>query len=406
MKSFRGILALAVLATMSACQEKDLSVQNKTPEVTDLVIPSDFDWNLSDNVDLSVESPVETVVDVFRSENCAEGDLLATLNVPTEEDVTLSVPVGTEKLYIRYTKVDGTKDIIITSPKAVVTRADNGNGIKAKLPEDAGKIIPSEDGLIKYYPANGWGTILFEDNWPVLGDYDLNDFAAWYKIQLYLNSKGTHINSIMVAVRLNALGGLKPYQLCLKIENLQTKYISGIEEYSTPTLGELVSEQNEPALFTFDWGNLKGSDGGSFYNTEKGHLAETLKDNQIDFIIELKEPIKLSKKFDHETFDFFIKRTDEEKTEIHMKGYKPTNDFISGYNRITNQTVGLAPNNYYFNDGNFVWGIKVPKGISHPLETVKMTEAYPEFATWLTSGGNDAMNWYDHKVNANCVEIK
>lgn len=404
MKGFRGILALAVLATLSACQEKDLSVPT-APEVTDLVIPADFEWKLSEDVDLSVESPVQSVVDVFRTENCADDDLLATLNVPTEEDVTLSVPMGTENLYVRYTKADGTKSVLATSPKSPLTRFGE-NGIRVKLPEDAGKIDDIGDGPVKYYPSEGWGTILFEDNWPVLGDYDLNDFAAWYKIQLYLNDKQNYVNSIIVAVQLNALGGVKPYQLCLQIENLQTKNIADIEEYSSSTLGTLVSEANEPALFTFDWGNLKGSNGGNYFNTEKGHLADKVKGNQIDFIINLEKPIKLDKKFDHETFDFFIRRTDGEKTEIHMKGYKPTTDFMSEYNQVTNHTAGLTSNHYYFDDRNFVWGIKVPKGISHPLEQVKMTDAYPEFGTWLTSGGKSATDWYDHKVSANCVEIK
>ena len=38
------------------------------------------------------------------------------------------------------------------------------------------------EGVI-YHPKNGWGTIMFEDQFPSLGDYDFNDFVVNYKVQ-------------------------------------------------------------------------------------------------------------------------------------------------------------------------------------------------------------------------------
>ena len=38
-----------------------------------------------------------------------------------------------------------------------------------------------ETNNIFNYPGYGNGTIMFEDMYPALGDYDFNDFVAWYR---------------------------------------------------------------------------------------------------------------------------------------------------------------------------------------------------------------------------------
>ena len=56
----------------------------------------------------------------------------------------------------------------------------------------------------------------------------------------------------------------------------------------------------------------------------------------------------------------------------------------------------MASNNdqLFATPDNFVWGIKVPTLIAHPLERTDISKAYPRFTQWVTSGGTAETDWY------------
>lgn len=401
MKQTYLILASFFLLGLTSCIEEVEVREKPVTEVTDLKVPADFSWKMSHDVLLSVESPVETVVEVFSSEKCEEGSLLGTLQAPIQ-NIPLSVADADRELYVRYTKKDGTKAVMTTG---IVTRASGG--LTVKLPEAEGIKEGGEKNYILYYPSREYGTLLFEDNWPVKGDYDLNDVAAHYTIQLNVEDK--EVVAIIVNVKLTALGGSYPYQLCMRANNLKHNQVF-VEKYETglsfTPIGtyKVLSSNDEPLLVSFDWPNLKGSNGGAFYNTEDEHLASgSLDDHQVSFIIYMEgdegvEPLSLP----HDSFDFFIKRTDSELTEIHLKGYAPTDLFKDGYAKES-QNMGDF---YSTKKDNFVWGVKVPATIAHPKERVSILEAYPLFGSWVTSGGVDNPDWYSHGEKGKCVPLK
>lgn len=399
MKKIALVLSSFFLWGLTSCMEKAEVREKPVTEVTDLKVPADFTWKMSHDVLLTVESPIETVVEVFTSEKCGESDLLATLPAPVQE-MTLSVANTVQKLYVRYVKKDGAKAVVTSN--AMITRATSD--FTVKLPEDTGEYSDVRDGCVLKYPAGGYGTILFEDNWPEKGDYDLNDLVAHYLIQIdYAKTGAREIEAIIVNVKLTALGGSYPYQLCMQAKSLKSNDAS-VDDYGSYTTGtyEVISTGDEPFTVAFDWRNMKGSNGGSYYNTEDGHLAlGSLDDNQVRFVIYLDE-IMTTKEFPHDSFDFFIRRTDGKMSEIHLRGYEPTDAFVNGYAA----EAGGMGNAYYSSADNFVWGIKVPKNIAHPKERVSILKAYPEFEGWVTSGGTENGEWYEHCEAANCVPLK
>lgn len=393
MKS-KGIVALLTLIVLAACQEKDMYVPTASG-VGGLVVPDGFTWNLSKDVSLGIESSTQSTVDVFLSADCADDKLIATLQVPTEEDITLNIPTAAENLYIRYMKTDGSYGKEVVSLNDAVTRAVDNR--KVKLPEDIK--MQNKQGVI-YMPDNGWGTLLFEDMWPEKGDYDFNDFAAWYKIQLYTEGKkSAYTNAILVSVRLNGMGGYLPYRLCLRMDELKSEEISSMEMYyplsETGTV-ELITEGTDRAIFVFDWPNLRGSNGGRFYNTEQEYKVSTaaLNENEVSFMIYLDEGKKTETNFQSESFNFYLQKEGDGK-EIHMMGYAPTPSFENEYDKISKENSNILDLNYYYrtNDG-FVWGLKVPDAISHAKEGVDFCEAYKKFGEWVTSGGEEWSTWY------------
>lgn len=409
-KKFLSFLLLVSACFLISCQHDgvyDPDARKEPVKVTELNVPDDFNWEMSKDVSVSISAPIESAVSIYADEECRT--LLATLPVgPIASIYNLSVNTATEQLYVQYPDQEGTKQLkayILSGTKAA---AD----VAIKLPEDLGQMVDQYGECVMNYPQAAWGTLLFEDMWPRLGDYDFNDLAAWYKIQLQDINEEAEFSVINMGLRLNALGGHLPYQLCLQIDDLQSKEIEGIEcvDRKGETLeGILVwdSEGKEgPAIFSFNWENKKRSNGGDFFNTEKKYkVAPTVLDSdQVNIIIDLKNGKKLSQ-VQHTSFNFFIRK--EDGTEIHLKGYKPTAAFQERYNQIVKENPELNPEIPYCTQKNFVWGIKVPQGIDHAAETVNFTKAYTIFGEWVETGGTNDRPWYSpaYKNPANCISV-
>ena len=69
-------------------------------------------------------------------------------------------------------------------PQALIVDADN-DGVQDSddaYPNDAARAYNN------VFPSSGYSTLMFEDLWPSLGDYDFNDFVADYKINRVTNA--------------------------------------------------------------------------------------------------------------------------------------------------------------------------------------------------------------------------
>lgn len=374
-----------------ACEHN--GVYNKgTDEVEELKVPAGFEWNMSKDVALTISAPVETSVDVYEDAACKL--LLGTLPVSSEKvTYNLSTETDAGKLYVKYPKADGT--MAVQTVVIVATKAASDGSAELKLPEDTGK--KGNDGWI-YYPAksNGWGSLLFEDMWPEKGDYDFNDLAAWYKIQVAPDV-------ILVGVRLNALGGYLPYQLCLQIDGVEARHVEQVTGYTNnnPQVNSFKFETTgeDYAVFSFDWKNKKGSNGGNYYNTElKNQVASSgLDENMLAIQIYLDGNVSVSQ-LKHTSFNFFIRRTDNGK-EIHLRGYEPTKAFKEQYDKIVSENAALLKTDIpYCSADGLVWGLKVPQGINHAQEEIDFTKAYKFFGEWVTSGGKEKKNWYEENA--------
>lgn len=396
---------LFAIAVLIACERQGLYEGDETKKVNDLSVPDGFDWETSKDITLTISAPIETSAGIYEDEACKQ--LLAVVPVtPQEVSYYVSIPKGAEKVYVQYTKKDGTKATLPVS-YAMDTRS---NGAVTKLPEDTGEWNVGGDYFFMY-PNTGWGTLLFEDMWPIKGDYDLNDVAAWYRIELKDVEK-QKFNIIQIGLRLNALGGNYPYQLCLQMDDLHSRDIS---EINIQGGGSAVLEnegESAPAIFSFDWGKKKGTHGGQYYNTEREYQVDQaeLASNVLQLTIKLKKPAvsndnSANKQFSHESFNFFIRRDDGH--EIHMRGYEATKDFHKKYQEIWQKNENLSRSVRYCTTDGFVWGMKVRTVIDHAVERVDFTQAYTRFADWVESGGQRYTNWYDtSKQKNNCIEME
>lgn len=412
------VLILALLffsAIVSSCVKKNIEHKEKgTTGFTELVIPADFTWKMSENVTCNFTSKHASKVYVSTGENTAP---FASFYVGQDIDqVKLNVPTYINTLYVKYetgTGLSAAKALDITDNTATYEIPADSKKVETPLAQPSKmNLSRANDQAVISYPAqeNGWGTLMFEDLWPAYGDYDFNDFVVNYKMQLYPNNKNM-VKEMILGIRIKAIGGALPYDLCLAIRGIRAGEIDEFEKQASSNaldnadmelLNPGNSEKNPP-IFRFNniRTNTKAPQGFAFLNTDPNEKARLQEGDMVNitFHITFRNSIPQAD-LTLDAFDFFIAKPVEEGAsqwqEIHTRGYAPTKEFgqiIYEQMKEGNSYIGKS-DIYYNSNTNLVWAINIPTDIPHTYEKADFLKAYPYFKNWASSGGAQHKDWY------------
>lgn len=344
------------------------------------------------NAQCEITAQSASDVSVYSDQECTENAMLATLQTNDGTlTIPLSLPANSKEAYLQYETVNGKKMVLAAA-------ADKDNVIHFTLPQDS-KPSPETradnanggSGRINY-PNDGWGTVMFEDQFPSLGDYDFNDFVLGYKVQIpfYRGEEvKSAIDAIQFGIELRAMGGSYPYAPCVRLKKLKAKDVGVIEvsEGSHTSVEDVNWFAGPDGEVIMDFSNLVATtskpSGSTFFNTEKEHLVTELP--QLSIVIYMKNEVDVNSA-DFESFDFYLAKANH-GPEIHLGGYKPV------YDTYPSDNSGLGKDYYYDNKG-LIWGLNVPAPLSHVVEKGNFLDAYKDFATWAMSGGQDNADWY------------
>lgn len=381
----KSLLALTTVFALASCADNDVYNPDKAQNTSSLKVPANFDWTTTRTITAGISSPVNTQVSIYSGKECKDNQLLAEVGVSKDKatEISLDLPTSCEAYYIQYPTANGTD---VMEVKLTSTRADSEVALPENVAEEA---VDAENYADLYYlpGKNTYGTIMFEDLFPEKGDYDFNDFVVGYNecVSITRGKEGFYDDGITIKLQIRAIGGQKPYRLGFELSTLLTRYVR--DNYEITSNGdismELISKDDDPAVFVITGTNsLKD---GSYYNTEI--LSETSMPEITCKIVRnnFSAPdvngqfflLSLSK-----NTNFFIQNT-QTNEEIHLKGYNVT-------------ALANNDNTNFSTSDNFVWGMKVPVLIPHAIEKVDFTEAYPDFAGWVQSGGTNNTKWYEN----------
>lgn len=389
------ILLIFAIAGLTSC-EKNLYDPSKNQEeqtMNDLVVPDNFDWNMTKAAICNIVSD-NSSVSIYRDEACSENELLATIPAHAEiNELPLTILKDAKNVYIKYTNAE--------DEEIVKTAAVNADGkINFIVPTDAKRALTRADedfesdtpGLL-YYPKAGWGTLMFEDNYPATGDYDFNDFVVKYVLTTTINPKDEFktIQKLTFEMNVYAIGGTIPYVPCLRLP-FAPNTIKNVSITSDDNRVELETTEDmyvkgfEHVVFVFKGAekNVDKNPASKYLNTEKGITSST---KLMVLTVEFNENSAFMSDLGKNFLDFFLVSPDRSK-EIHMLGFAPAFQPDS-----SNPPYG--ENNYYKSDGNKVWAVNIPNGdVKHALETVNFLKAYPTFKEWVESAGENNVEWY------------
>lgn len=392
---FKSLLALTTVFALASCAENDVFNPDKAQNTSSLKVPANFDWTTTRTITTGISSPVNTQVSIYFGKECKDNQLLMEIGLTKDEprEISLDLPTASNAFYVKYSTENGDK--VLEVKIGANTRIADA---KVALPEDAISRTESIENIDYFYtPAkNVYGTVMFEDFFPEKGDYDFNDFVVGYNISYDITggTGGLTTDGVTLKLQIRAIGGSLPYRFGVEFTCLQTKYVRDNLDIKSNTEGiemKLIStKDDDPAVFIIEGTNLLKD--GLFYNTEK--LSEkVMPEITCRILRDNKNDTKAAGQFGALAYityntNFFIKNVNTNE-EIHLKGYATTKD-------ATNL------NTQFYTEDNFVWGMKVPVLIPNAIEKTDFTEAYPDFASWVTSGGTNNADWYTN-INSDKV---
>jgi LruC domain-containing protein len=234
-----------------------------------------------------------------------------------------------------------------------------------------------EKAFESYYPSKTTkASIVFEDLWPFLGDYDFNDTAVDYSIKTISNANN-EVVGLDLDYEVTADGASFVNGFAFELPGISPNSVLQISgQVLTNSVFELASNGTE---------------------LEQTNVVIPLFD---DHSVLLGQPGKVSVSFSSPIpegqlgggpFKPFLVVDGDRETEIHLVGNTPTS--------LGNNRPSVVGNNVDA-DGNYAtaeglpWAINITEEFTVLQEKITIDEGYLFFRAWAISGGKNRKDWY------------
>lgn len=261
-----------------------------------------------------------------------------------------------------------------------------------------------------YFPSKNYGTLMFEDLWPALGDYDFNDLIVDYRINRVTDAEGDVVE-IVTELKTRAAGagfrngfgieftGLAPDRIIavdgtnIKEGSIHTFAPNGLEaghEYVT-----FIPYDDAHNVLTHPGGGSIGINTDPNFPLQKPVV-------QI-VVLTLKKEGELAPggatrlgEVGFDKFNPFLISNQDRGLEVHLPGKTPTalaEKALLG-TKDDGSSVG-NPNSYYRSkETNLPWAMNITESIPYMIDKVDITKGYKKFFDWVISGGTMYGDWY------------
>lgn len=400
--------------------------------------PPPYSDDISDNIDDDdgVEFPVPiqvgstSMVQITVNGATAESVLNAWMDF--DRDGTFD----SEEIIITDLSVsDGTQSLFFTVPTWAVSgeswarfRISNTSGIgpSGGVPQGEVEDYPidiTESGVsTEIYPLGGnYTTFAYEDQYPLQGDYDMNDVLMNVKYTEY------HLNGQVIRVKIEgqiaALGGDNHSGFAIRLPNIAREDIKSDSVVLTVNGQSQASEVLElgttDAVFIiqqdlWDITEAGEAENCTMFRTQLNCGTAYRPSWSLQFSFANAPATSVMPEFPYDPFIFaapghYYGDIGYQLTggypgrglEIHLKNNPPTAKFDSRYLALGEDAS--SGNTHYHTSNGLPWAIEIPLNWQHPLEQITILDAYPRFGDFAQDPqGLTEANWY---VEANNNKI-
>lgn len=294
-----------------------------------------------------------------------------------------------------------------------------GDGYNGELNPGGGK--PEPTPLTMRY--------MFEDNYPDMGDYDLNDCV--FSVTPVLDENNP--KRVTVTVRAEASGAQKNIGAAIRLVGVTTSMLSSYQctqAFATPPSNVGTYNNIPDGQFTVSGDpndrislvmllfkdlhyalNQELSSTGTvqrfYYNTQ--HVGGTnygfATPKTAVYVFEFNTEADAQRLLDQSTYDaFIVEEYNGSYWEVHtvQNGFKGS--LVLHYD-VHQNTYQEYLNAYIRSDtGNIPWAVMVPGTVAYPYEWIIINDAYPNFTGWAQDRTTNT-DWYKSPVSADVYPL-
>jgi LruC domain-containing protein/uncharacterized repeat protein (TIGR01451 family) len=280
------------------------------------------------------------------------------------------------------------------SVTSTTTDPDNSNNSAT-----ASTVVTPTAPVFNQYPANGPGTLAFEDLWPGKGDYDFNDLVIDYRFDI-TTTVANMVDHVKATFTIKAFGASMEngfgFQLSEAIDpgDLTVTGYHITESYISLSANGTEDAQSKPTIIVFDnaFNEMTHHGTGIGVNT----TPEAAYNAPITIVVEIEFPtgIYSFNDLDITNFNPFLIADQTRGIEVHLPNYAPTDLANTALFGTFDDTSNPTSDRYYKTYDNLPWAINIYEQFDYPKEKANIVEAHLKFAPWATSGGEDYADWY------------
>lgn len=273
----------------------------------------------------------------------------------------------------------------------------------------------------KVYQDVTCGVLMFEDLWPMKGDFDMNDLVVQYKFLKFKN-RNNKIVKLQAEFDTKAIGASYKDGFGFEMTGFNTSAIQKVTG-SNLTTGSIITDsrgleagQSHPTVIVFDnaFDLVQGTvPTEGMINTKAADKSPKprTKINLATVSIEFSTPPS-DRELGMVPFNPFIISNGERDREVHLAGYAPTtkarNTWLIKTDYFKNKDVSMADPFRTLN-GKMPFALHLPIAIGatfrYPVEKTSIEEAYPDFAAWSADNTNPTyILWYNNPVLSKIFE--
>ncbi|MXV16168.1 LruC domain-containing protein [Hufsiella ginkgonis] len=271
---------------------------------------------------------------------------------------------------------------------------DDGDGIPVPADEYPG------DPNRAYNETMYWNTLLFEDQWPLKGDYDLNDVVIQYRYT-YVKNAANQVVDLKCEYKTLAAGanfkngfGVEfPFASSLVASVTGQRSVSG---YITYAGNGLEAGQVNATIIPFDNQNavIGNAGAGQVINTEMSQPK--VEGDQVTVLMTFTSPVSRATIGDG-PFNPFLISNMQRGAEVHLPGHLPTSKANLGLlGTADDASVQGTPSTYYLSSGKWPWAIHIAGSFTYMTERSAIQTGYLHFLDWAASSGALFEDWWSN----------
>ena len=249
----------------------------------------------------------------------------------------------------------------------------------------------------KYYPAKDqYNSLLVEDLWPSMGDYDFNDLVVDCNYKEVTNAQ-SNVVEMFIKLKVRAIGASykNGFGIQLPVSASAVSSVTITDQTGAVKNIGVEAGQSKAVVIAFDNAfTLLPSTGGVGVNVVTGNTYREPKDIELHIIFATPQT---TANLGTAPFNPFVTVNGDRTKEIHLANANPTDKASAAYFGQGDDTSNPASSRYYKSKKNLIWMMELPSSFAYSIEKNDIIKSYLKFGSWAESGGSLYKDWYMDK---------